>query len=90
MVKACAYHEEKGVFHVNYDEKVTGRVISELRREKGVTQEVLSGLAGVARSHLAMIESGTVQANVDTLWRISEALGLRLSELIRMVEDRMK
>ena len=75
---------------MDYDGRITGRVIGELRRGRGLTQEVLSGLAGVARSHLAMIERGAVQANVDTLWRISQALGLRLSELIRMVEERLE
>ena len=73
---------------MNYDGRITGRLIAEMRRQRGMTQEVLSGLAGVARSHLAEIENGSVRANVDTLWRVSEALGMRLSELIRMVEER--
>ena len=72
---------------VPYNCKITGRIIRELRERQNLSQEVLSGLAGVARSHLAMIEAGTKNANVDTLWRIADALGLRLSELIRMVED---
>lgn len=69
-----------------YDSRLAGQVIRGLRLRRGVTQETLSGLAGVARSHLAMIESGAKNANVDTLWRIAEALDMRLSELIRMVE----
>lgn len=73
-----------------YDSSVTGRIIQEMRMKKGLSQETLSGLAGVARSHLAMIESGSVRANMDTLRRISEALGIRLSELIRMVEEEGK
>ena len=47
----------------------------------------MSGLADIPRSHLAMIESGLVSPKVTTLWQISDALGLRLSELIQMVED---
>ena len=70
-----------------YDHRITGAVIRELRGKKGLTQEVLSGLAALSRSHLAEIESGATRANVDTLWRIAEALGLRLSELIRRVEE---
>ena len=80
----------KGVFFMDYDSRITGRIVRELREERGLTQEVLSGLAGVARSHLAMIELGSVRANVDTLWRLSEALGLRLSTLIRLVEERIQ
>lgn len=72
---------------MSYDNRITGKIIKGLRKKKGFTQDVLSGLAGIARSHLAMIESGEKNANVDTLWRISDALGLRLSELFLMVED---
>ena len=69
-----------------YNHEITGRVIRELREERGVTQEVLSGLAALSRSHLADIERGSISPSVDTLWRIAEALGLRLSALIRRVE----
>ena len=48
---------------------------------------MLSGLAGLSRSHLAEIETGHTNANVETLWRLSEALGMRMSALIRMVEQ---
>ena len=73
--------------HVQYNHFVTGRIIRELREQRGLTQEVLSGLAGLSRSHLAEIETGHTNANVETLWRLSEALGMRMSALIRMVEQ---
>ena len=73
---------------MDYNSKITGQVIGLLRTRQGMSQEVLSGLAGIARSHLAMIENGTKNANVDTLWRIAQALNMRLSELMRMVEER--
>ena len=72
---------------IPYDSRITGNLIRALRRRQGLSQEVLSGLAGIARTHLTMIENGEKNASVDTLWRISDALGLRLSELIRMVEE---
>ncbi len=72
---------------MDYDARITGRIIGRLRTEKGMTQEVLSGLAGVARSHLTMIENGSKNANTHTLWRIAGALGLRMSQLMRMVEE---
>ncbi len=70
-----------------YNSMTTGRIIRDLRRKRGWSQEVLSGLAGIARSHLSEIETGDKNANVDTLWRIADALGLRMSELMRMVEE---
>ena len=75
---------------MDYDNRITGKIIRELRRRKGLTQDVLSGLAGIARSHLAMIESGEKNANVDTLWRIANAMDMNLSEFIAMVEQEIK
>ena len=54
--------------------------------EKGLTQERMSGLAGIARSHLAALENGEKTAKLNTLWNIAYALDLKPSELIRMVE----
>lgn len=71
---------------MRYDNKITGIVVRELRTKKGLTQEVLSGLASIPRSHLAMIESGRISPKIDTLWKISEALGMKLSEMIEQVE----
>ena len=72
---------------MRYNHFITGRIIRELREQRGLTQEVLSGLAAVSRSHLAEIETGHTNANVETLWKISEALGMKMSDLIRIVEQ---
>ena len=72
---------------MQYDHYITGRIIREIREQQGLTQEVLSGLAAVSRSHLAEVETGHTNANVETLWKISEALGMRMSDLMRMVEQ---
>ena len=53
-------------------------------------QDVLSGLAGIARTHLTMIENGSKQANFETLWRLATALGLRPSELVAQIERRIE
>lgn len=70
-----------------YNRKAFGIVVSTLRVQKGLTQESLSGLAGIARSHLAALEKGEKVAKMDTVWRIAEALGIRPSELIRKTEN---
>ena len=69
-----------------YNRKVFGVVIGRLRISRGLTQEKMSGLAGIARSHLAALESGEKTARLDTLWNIAYALEMKPSELIRMVE----
>ena len=69
-----------------YNRKTVGIVISTLRVQKGLTQEQLSGLAGIARSHLAALESGRKTAKLDTLWRIADALEISPGELIMQTE----
>ena len=71
---------------MRYDKRITGQIIGRIRTQRGLSQEALSGLAGLDRSHLSVIESGKKSASVETLWRIAEALGMRLSELIGLVE----
>ena len=74
---------------MSYNSKSFGMMIARLRFEKGLTQETASGLAGISRSHLVMLESGRKTVRLDTLWRIADALGVRPSEIIRMAEDEM-
>lgn len=70
-----------------YDRKAFGLIISRLRVQKGLTQEKMSGLAGIARSHLVSLENGTKTVRLDTLWRIADALGIKPSEIIRKIES---
>ena len=44
-------------------------------------------MAGIARTHLTMIGSGTKQVNFETLWRIALALDMMPSELVRYIEQ---
>ena len=56
-----------------------------------MSQEVLSGLAAISRTHLSEIESGKDNANVETLWHIASGLDIRLSDLLfRRVEDEIE
>ena len=70
-----------------YNRKTFGAVISKLRVQKGLTQERMSGLAGIARSHLVALENGEKTVKLDTLWRIADALEISPSELVRKIEN---
>lgn len=71
---------------MQFDNRAVGSTIRQIRVQKGMSQELLSGLAGIARSHLAMIETGKKQPNLETIWKIALALKLRPSELITKIE----
>lgn len=75
---------------MQFDNSEVGKTIWALRKEKGLSQDMLSGLAGIARTHLTMIENGSKQANFETLWRLATALGMRPSELVAQIERRIE
>ncbi len=56
--------------------------ITEIRKEKGISQEELSILSGVSRATISGLESGRVTVTTtDTLQKISKALGETVSEI---------
>ena len=57
-----------------WENNIVGQTIRSVRKAKGMSQEVLSGFAGIARTHLTMIECGT-------------AFDMRPSELVRKMEE---
>ena len=71
---------------MQFDNNAVGRTIRRLRNKKGISQDVLSGFAGIARTHLTMIENGDKQANFETLWKLAYALDTRRSEVVTMIE----
>ena len=71
---------------IDFDNMAVARTIYKLRQEKGLSQEVFSGLAGLARSHISMIESGAKQPNFETIWRIANAFDLAPHELVERIE----
>ena len=71
---------------IDFDKMAVARAIYKLRQEKDLSQEVFSGLAGLARSHIAMIENGTKQPNFETIWRIANAFDLTPHELVERIE----
>ena len=71
---------------MQFDNNAVGRTIRRLRNKKVISQDVLSGFAGIARTHLTMIENGDKQANFETLWKIAYALDMRPSELVALIE----
>ncbi len=61
------------MFVSTLDSLIVGEVIAEFRKKKGISQEVLSGLADIGRTHLSAIERGERKPTLETLYRISTA-----------------
>lgn len=75
---------------MEFHAKAAAIVIRRLRKKRKLSQEVLSGLAGMARPHLSMVERGERIPNLYTIWRIADALDMRPSELVAMIEEEME
>lgn len=69
------------------DSKVVGKVLREFREKKGLSQEVVSGLADIGRTHLSAIERGFRKPTLETFFRIAEAMNVRPSELVKKIEQ---
>ncbi len=71
------------------DAKVVGEVIYETRKKKGVSQEVLSGLADIGRTHLSAIERGERKPTLETFYRLCYALETSMSDMCRKIEAKL-
>jgi len=71
------------------DPIIVGNVIAKYRVKKGLTQEVLSGLADIGRTHLSAIERGERKPTLETLYRISLALEIKMSTLVIAIEKEL-
>ncbi len=77
------------MFFPTLDSKTVGDVIAEFRKRKGISQEVLSGLADIGRTHLSAIERGERKPTLETLYRISTALDVKMSDIILEIEKHL-
>lgn len=71
------------------DSRIVGEVIADFRKKKGISQEVLSGLADIGRTHLSAIERGERKPTLETLYRISTAMDIKMSDIIIEIEKRL-
>ena len=51
-----------------------GTDISELRKQRGMTQQQVADIAQMQRNHISRIESGKYSVGIDSLQTIAEAL----------------
>ena len=68
---------------------LVGQVIQSYRLRKGMSQEVLSGLAGLDRTHYSKIERGLRSPTLDTLFKIAQALDIPPSDNVRQIEQQI-
>ncbi len=71
------------------DAVVVGRVIQSVREKKGLSQEVVSGLADIGRTHLSAIERGLRKPTLETFFKLAEAVDIKPSDLMQKIEQEL-
>lgn len=69
-----------------FSRRTFGAVIRDERQKLGLSQEDLAEKANVHRTYISSIELGKVSVGIEVANELATALGLRLSELVRMAE----
>jgi len=64
-----------------------GSVIRGFRESRGLSQEGLAELAGLSRSFLGEIERGDAVPSIETLQKLADAFGEKLSFIVEKYEQ---
>lgn len=69
---------------------VIGEVIHRYRMQSGLSQDQLVDKIDMSKAFLSEIERGIKMPSVETLFRISKALGVNASEIVVEIEKELK
>lgn len=59
-----------------------GERIKRLRQDKGMSQQTLADECDIESPNLSRIENGNTNPTIKSLWKISNALGVKLKDLV--------
>lgn len=59
-----------------------GERIKTLRQNKGMSQQTLADECDIESPNLSRIENGNTNPTIKSLWKISNALGVKLRDLV--------
>jgi transcriptional regulator with XRE-family HTH domain len=71
-------------------ERAFGRVLQEVRKERGLSQEQLGFESGYHRTYISFLERGKKNPTLATVFDLAETLKLPAWELVRRIEARLK
>lgn len=69
-------------------QRALGERIRELRKKAGYSQEGFADAAGVHRTYMGTLERGEANVSLGNLHKISKALLITISEMMKGVEKR--
>jgi DNA-binding response OmpR family regulator len=86
LVKRCL--ESKGLLRLSEEalREALGAAIRERRKSLGLTLSQMSQRTGLSLGYLSQIELGKNSASIETLYRISLGLGIKMADLFQAVQ----
>jgi transcriptional regulator with XRE-family HTH domain len=71
-------------------ERAFGRVLQEIRKERGLSQEQLGFESGYHRTYTSFLERGKKNPTLAAVFDLAETMKMPAWELVRRVEARLK
>jgi transcriptional regulator with XRE-family HTH domain len=69
--------------------RVIGEVVKELRSQAKISQEKLAELADLHRTYISFIELGLVTPSIAVVFRLADALAIKVGDLVTMARARL-
>ena len=66
-----------------------GLAIRQVREDRNLSQERLAELAGLHRTYVSSVEQGRRNLSIENIYKVANALGVSMTELIQLCEDRI-
>jgi len=72
-----------------FDLSIYGKTLKDIRTQKGISQQELAFMTELDRTYISMLERNLRQPSLETVFKISAALGLKASEFVGLIETRI-
>jgi len=72
-----------------FDLSIYGKTLKDIRTQRGMSQQELAFMTELDRTFISMLERNLRQPSLETVFKISAALGLKASEFVSMIETRI-
>ncbi|MBW2003721.1 MAG: helix-turn-helix transcriptional regulator [Deltaproteobacteria bacterium] len=68
-------------------EKFFGKVLHQLRKERGLSQEELGFESGYHRTYISQLERGKKSPSLQTIFQLAKALKVEPSEIVERIQS---
>ena len=70
--------------------KTLGKIIKQLRLDRtGLSGNKLANEFDIGNGNISRIQNGEVDCKLITIWKVAESLGIKFSELSKLLEDEL-